>query len=313
VKFSSLMYNVINNNIEVLIMRVYVKKKNKNSTIPVIVMMIIFLSFPVGVFITFLKSGGSFVDTLLSIGDLLPFVILVSVFGIFCLCVLIKWPKGYKVKLVDKKIETYKGRQITNMLFRTQKENEQEEDFVSDKYKCFTKGENDLIVGNDYILKIKEFGWVPKFVEEISYFNRNKKNDFTSKTSSKFDLSRFVFSICTLVISILIFIYFYEIYKTKDYIKTDAIITNNIEESSNYRYVEVKYGNYTNRYRVYSFFMKEVGSSTTIYYSKDNPVLIRNKFLLNSIIVGVIYMCVPLFGIILYKRKSSNINSKNDV
>ena len=62
---------------------------------------------------------------------------------------------------------------------------------------------------------------------------------------------------CILGIIILMFIFFSEIYKTKDYIKTDAIITANIEntdlgltnnsKSTKYKYVEVKYDNYTNK------------------------------------------------------------------
>ena len=93
---------------------------------------------------------------------------------------------------------------------------------------------------------------------------------------------------CILGIIILMFIFFSEIYKTKDYIKTDAIITANIEntdlgltndsKATKYKYVEVKYDNYINKYRVWTFLMKDEGSSTTIYYSKDNPNLIRDKF-----------------------------------
>lgn len=126
---------------------------------------------------------------------------------------------------------------------------------------------------------------------------------------------------CILGIIILMFIFFSEIYKTKDYIKTDAIITANIEntdlgltnnsKSTKYKYVEVKYDNYTNKYRVWTFLMKDEGSSTTIYYSKDNPNLIRDKFKMTTTIMGTIFLSVFLLGINFAKNNSSSTNSKN--
>lgn len=126
---------------------------------------------------------------------------------------------------------------------------------------------------------------------------------------------------CVLGIIILIFIFFSEIYKTKDYIKADAIITANIEntdlgltndsKSTKYKYVEVKYGNYTNKYRVWTFLMKGEGSSTTIYYSKDNPNLIRDKFKMTTTIIGTIFLSVFLLGINLAQSNTSHINSEN--
>ena len=149
-------------------MRVYVKKENKDSMIPGIIVTIISLSFPIGVFIAGITSGKSFIDALESLGTLLLFAIIFFGFGMYFVYVLIKRPKGYKAKLVNKKNQTYKGKKITYMVFSTQKESEQEEDFISSKYRCYTIGENNLIVGNDYSLKIKEFNWEPKHVEEIN-------------------------------------------------------------------------------------------------------------------------------------------------
>ena len=125
---------------------------------------------------------------------------------------------------------------------------------------------------------------------------------------------------CILGIIILMFIFFSEIYKTKDYIKADAIITANIEntdlgltndsKSTKYKYVEVKYDNYTNKYRVWTFFMKSEGSSTTIYYSKDNPNLIRDKFKTTTTIMGTIFLSVFLLGINLANKNISPTNSE---
>lgn len=36
--------------------------------------------------------------------------------------------------------------------------------------------------------------------------------------------------------------------------------------------------------------MKDEGSSTTIYYSKDNPNLIRDKFEITTTIIGTLFL-----------------------
>ena len=162
-------------------MKVYVKKEDKDTMIPGIIITIIFLSISVGIFISFFKSEKSFVDTLASFGNTLVGAIIFFGFSMYFIYILFKRPKGYKAKLVNKKIETYNGRQITYMKFKTEKESEQEEDFISSDYRCYTIGENNLIVGNDYSLRIKEFNWEPKFVEEINNSYESSKNKVASK------------------------------------------------------------------------------------------------------------------------------------
>lgn len=149
--------------------------------IPGIIVTIIFLSVSVGIFIAFFKSGKSFIDALASFGITLLFAIIFFGFSMYFIYALIKRPKGYKAKLVNKKVETYNGKQITYMEFNTEKEREQEEDFISADYKCYTIGENNLIVGNDYSLIIKEFNWEPKYVEEINNSYEQTKNKVSSK------------------------------------------------------------------------------------------------------------------------------------
>lgn len=162
-------------------MKVYIKKENR-FPIPIrIIIIIIFLSFSIGIFIAFLKSEKSFIDVLSSFGIELLFAIIFLVFSIYFIYALIKKPKSYKAKLVNKIVETYNGKQITNMQFKTEKEKEQEEDFIPSIYNCYTIGENNLIVGNYYSLKIKEFNWEPKFVEEINNSYENSKNKVTTK------------------------------------------------------------------------------------------------------------------------------------
>lgn len=108
-KHCYLWYNVGNNKREVLNMRVYVQKENKNTMILGIFAIIIFLSFSVGIFIRFFKSEKSFVDELLSSGIDLLFAIVFLCFGLYFIYILIKRPRAYKVKLIDKKFETYKN------------------------------------------------------------------------------------------------------------------------------------------------------------------------------------------------------------
>ena len=162
-------------------MKVYVKKEDRNAMIPGIIVTIIFLAVSVGIFIAFFKSKKSFVDALASFGTELIFAIIFFGFSMYFIYALFKWPKGYKAKLVNKGIETYNDRQITYMEFNTEKEREQLEDFVPSDYRCYTIGENNLIVGNDYSLKIKEFNWEPKFVEEINSSYGNSQNKVASK------------------------------------------------------------------------------------------------------------------------------------
>lgn len=149
--------------------------------IPGIIVTIVFLSVSIGIFIAGITSGKSFIDVLASFGITLLFAIIFFGFGMYFLYALFKRPKGYKATLVNKKIETFNGKQITYMEFNTEKEREQEEDFISADYKCYTIGENNLVVGNDYLLRIKEFNWEPKYIEEINNSYEQKKNKVASK------------------------------------------------------------------------------------------------------------------------------------
>ncbi len=125
--------------------------------------------------------------------------------------------------------------------------------------------------------------------------NKNKK------------LINFLSIISILGIIFLLFTYFYEIYRTRDYIKTNAIITSNIEETdygltdnsspTKYKYVEIKYGNYTNKYRVLTFLFKKEGNSTTIFYSKENPNLIRDKFKMSISLLISIFLILWVVGL----------------
>ena len=155
-------------------MKVYSKKEDKKTIVPAIIITIVFLSVSIGMFIAGITSEKSFIDILASFGIASVFAIIFFGFGMYFIYLLLKKAKDYKVKLINKKIETYKGKQITYMEFKMEKAKEQEEDFIPTSYKCYTIGENNFVVGNAYILKIKEFNWEPKYVEEINDSSENK-------------------------------------------------------------------------------------------------------------------------------------------
>lgn len=124
--------------------------------------------------------------------------------------------------------------------------------------------------------------------------------------------------ICILGIVILLFTYFHEIYRTRDYIKTNAVITSNIEnidygqidnsQTNKYKYVEVKYDNYINKYRVWTFLFNKEGTTTTVFYSKENPKLIRDKFKMTTALLGIVSLSIFAIGINVSKVNSSTVN-----
>lgn len=124
--------------------------------------------------------------------------------------------------------------------------------------------------------------------------------------------------ICILGIVILLFTYFHEIYRTRDYIKTNAVITSNIEnidygqidnsQTNKYKYVEVKYDNYINKYRVWTFLFNKEGTTTTVFYSKENPKLIRDKFKMTTALLGIVFLSIFAIGINVSKVNCSTVN-----
>lgn len=166
-------------------MRVYTKKEDRSSMVPGVIATIFFLAFSIGIFIAFFSSKESFIDTLSALGIALLMAIVFFVLSMYFICYLIKRPRGYKAKLINKKFETYNGKQITYMEFSTLHEGEdeegQDEDSMEADYKCYTIGDNNLITNRDYSLRIKEFNWEPKYVEEIDNSYVSKKNKVANK------------------------------------------------------------------------------------------------------------------------------------
>ena len=161
-------------------MRVRVKKEDRNSMIPGIIVTIIFLSVSTAIFITTFKQNKPIIEALVDNGIAVLFSLVFLGFGIYFVYALIKRPKAYRATLVNKKIETYNGEQITYMEFSTEKE--QEDDYISPDYTCYTIGDNDLVVGSEYSLRIKEYNWEPKYVEEIdNSYEAEKKGKVKDK------------------------------------------------------------------------------------------------------------------------------------
>lgn len=158
-------------------MRVYVKKRDKNPFLMIIILGIIFTGFGVITYIVFTKSERPFIEVFSDYGIMLPFGFIFFIIGIYIIANLFKPAKKYKLRLISKKQQVYKGKIITYMGFSGDKEKEVSNDLVDADYKCFTIGENNLKVDNDYSVKIKEFNWCPKSVEELDHY----KNDDSKK------------------------------------------------------------------------------------------------------------------------------------
>lgn len=202
-------------------MKVYLKKEDKNSMIPGIIVMIIFIAIFTGVTISILNEQTDFVHILLKYNVLLIFALIFGGFGIFFLIFLIKRPKRYLAKLVAKKLEKYKDLEITYMKF-TVKGNTPDD--ISE-YKCYTIGENDLQIGNEFVLKIKQFNWEPKYVEKQGNNFKVKETLPKKQRSLVFILVNIVF-VSLLVVSILGIIMYPEylyIYAIVDIISIVAI------------------------------------------------------------------------------------------
>lgn len=171
-------------------MKVYVKKGESESAVihyimsvliitPVVLLMFlgithsnfyfdfkyIFSSYPS--FINFIAEYGFSIIISLVFASI-PLLIYGSL-----IVLLVKPPKNFKAKLVSKKTDTYNGQQITYMKFVVENKNKvNTPDILT--YRCFTYGENDLIEKNMYLIKVKEFNWKIKSVNNLEKDFENK-------------------------------------------------------------------------------------------------------------------------------------------
>lgn len=152
-------------------MKIYTKKEDKRSSyiISIIVIILFFClgSFFYGKFSQSLKFSDSFYDAFSSTGVLVLLGIIFEVVALFILFYLLKSPKKNVFKLVDKKMEIYKNKEITYMTFVISKLNDYNSDYSGfDEYKCYTIGENNFCLEQEYLLSINQIVWVPINIEE---------------------------------------------------------------------------------------------------------------------------------------------------
>lgn len=57
--------------------------------------------------------------------------------------------------------------------------------------------------------------------------------------------------------------------------------------------------------------MKYEGASTTIYYSKDNPNLIRDKFKMTTTLLGIAFLSIFVICINVSKTNSRTLDSND--
>lgn len=153
-------------------MKVYVKEGECQSLIPGILGTIGFLALATVILVPCF-SYDSFMEAVWHDGMGMLFGLVFFAFGLFSLYTLIKRPKRYSAILIKKSVEDYCGSQITYMTFYASKVKEGIEDMIPTKYNCYTYGNNDLVENGKYILKIKEFNWKVKAVEEDNDLENN--------------------------------------------------------------------------------------------------------------------------------------------
>ena len=141
-------------------MKVYVKKEDRYSPLSIILLFFFYIAI-IGLLIYF--YGADVFKNFIFIVFLLLFLIMLFSF----ILSLIKKPRYYYAKLIDKKLEEYNGEKITYMTFEMKKLKKVDFDVIPNMYKCYTISNNNFIVGNEYSLRIKDFNVGPIFVEEI--------------------------------------------------------------------------------------------------------------------------------------------------
>lgn len=164
-------------------MKVYVKKGDY-SFILSIVLGIVFIGFAIGILLLFTKSERPFNELFAEFGIAIPFAFIFFIIGICIFVILFKPAKEYKLRLISKKEQAYNGMIITYMVFSGDKEKEVFDDLIDTDYKCYTIGQNDLVVNDDYSVKIKEFNCCPKYVEALNSCENNKTKDFVPMSIS---------------------------------------------------------------------------------------------------------------------------------
>ena len=178
-------------------MKVYARFEDKQPFVLGIFFIILFASFPIWIFSSLFVDGKFsmarfFANALVYATAALFFCVSIyMVYGLF------KRPRYYKAKLTDKKLDTYKGKEVCFMVFRITPDVKDTEGFSVDGktidklkgsmppvsvFRCYAlQDDESFVVDGEYALKIKEFNWNPKNVEHITTSIENKFGYNTKK------------------------------------------------------------------------------------------------------------------------------------
>ena len=195
-------------------MKVYVKKWDYQSEIYVIITMIFLFVFSLYLFYDSINSYGLihninyFIEMFSSNGFALLFGISFFVLDVFVVCSIFKKPKEYVAKLIYKKDEEYLGNKITYMHFEII--GGDVSGYIPKVYRCYTVGDNEFKINQDYVIKIKEFNQKIKFVNYLKNNTsvENRKLNYLSLLIP-FIMIEFIFG------GILLFTIFYMFYSSE--------------------------------------------------------------------------------------------------
>ena len=144
-------------------MEVYVKKKDKNTDSVIgLTIVIIMFSIPFIATIISIMSSDDPLKIIIKRLSTIQVTALLFAVAVFMLYGLLARPKFYKAKLISKTTEIYKGEKITNMKFEIP-----QDCLTKTIIKCYTIGDNDLVVEKNYALGIKTVNLAAKYIEEI--------------------------------------------------------------------------------------------------------------------------------------------------
>ena len=142
-------------------MKVYTQDGESQSMFGGLLVTFVFFVYSLYIFISFIQSK-NIAETLADLGVGLVFALIFFVIATYFIILLLKKPKSFTAELVKKEIQVYKGKIITYMEFVTF----EAENKIGMHYFCYTYGENNLILNKKYLIKVKEFNWNIKRVEE---------------------------------------------------------------------------------------------------------------------------------------------------
>lgn len=173
-------------------MKLYTDKEFTNSV----------LFYTLFTLFTIFMTGLLFIGFLSGEAIMLGFSIVFFLLSLVMIYSLLKRPRLYRAKLISKKTELIDGKNKTVLIFKITGKLK-DKDLSSDKtvintVKCYTMEENNLIINNNYILKIKELGWKPLNL----YEDKNKINEENLANNKVAPKSFMIVFACLLIVII---------------------------------------------------------------------------------------------------------------